>query len=204
LTGTTLSTAPGRPGAVRRELARKAFHLASVAVPLFVWLAPAPVSTVVLPALAAVAVGIDLSRLHFRLPRYYFLRYTRTLLRVHERRGLAGATWMAIAYAAALLLLPRPFAVAGMLYNGLADAAAALVGRRFGRHRTAWGKSWEGFAAALLTALGVGLLVPGVPLPGALAGALAAAALEFLPLPVDDNLRVTLGGALFAWLGSLL
>jgi dolichol kinase len=87
-----------------------------------------------------------------------------------------------------------------MLYNGLGDASAALVGKRFGRHRTSWGKSWEGFAAALSVNLAIGLLLPGIPVPAALLGALAGAVLEFLPLPFDDNLRVTLGGAAAIWL----
>ena len=86
-----------------------------------------------------------------------------------------------------------------MLYNGLGDAAAALVGKRWGRHRTAWGKSWEGFAAGLATSLAVGMVVPGISPAGAMAGALAAATLEFLPLRLDDNVRVTLGGALACW-----
>ena len=59
-------------------------------------------------------------------------------------------------------LNPKPVAVAGMLYTGLGDASAALVGKRFGRHRTSWGKSWEGFAAGLATSLAVGLAVPGI------------------------------------------
>src|SRR5690606_32204023 len=101
-----------------------------------------------------------------------------------------------------LVFLPHPVALAAMLYNGLGDAAAALVGRRWGAHRTAWGKSWEGAAAALVVCLAVGLRVPGVGAAGAVAGALAAATLEFLPLRVDDNLRVTLGGGVAAWAGQ--
>lgn len=207
MAGVTGSAArlPGRPAAgLRREASRKAFHLASVLIPLTVWLVPRSIALSALLALAVLAVAVDLARLRLRGPRYYFLRYTRTMLRHHERNGLAGATYMAVAYAGALLLFPTPVAVAAMLYNGLGDAAAALVGRRFGRHRISTGKSWEGFAAALVVTLLVGLGVPGVGVAGAVLGALAAATLEFLPLPVDDNLRVTLGGGAFAWLGSLL
>lgn len=193
---------------MRRELGRKAIHVASVLVPLLVLAVPRPVAVAVLGSGAVLALAIDLSRLRFRPVRYRFLRLTRTLLRHHERHHLAGATYMAVAYALALALFPRPIAVMAMLFNGLGDAAAALVGKRFGRRRTRWGKSWEGFAAGLAVdvavALAVSSLFPTLPLAAALAGALAAAAIEFSPLPLDDNLRVTLGGGATAWAVMML
>ncbi|HEX6912782.1 MAG TPA: hypothetical protein VF142_20410 [Longimicrobium sp.] len=194
---------------MKRELARKAIHVSSTAVPLLVWLLPRPAAVAVLVPVAGLAVAIDVARHRIRPFRYHFLRRTRSMLRPHERRGLAGATWMALAYAAALLLFPKPVAVAAMLFNGLGDAAAALVGKRWGRLRTAWGKSWEGFAAGLATDLAVGLgmwmLAPAaVPLAGAVLGAIVAASVEFAPLPLDDNVRVTLAGGAGIVLGALL
>lgn len=203
----TLPVAVARPR-IRRELARKAFHVSSASLPLLVWLAPRWLALAVLLPMAAVAVAVDWTRLRYRAPRYWFLRYTRRMLRHHERRRFAGATYMAVAYAAALVLFPKPIAVMAMLFNGFGDAAAALVGKRFGRHRTAWGKSWEGFAAGLTVNLAVGLaissLAPAVPPLAAVAGAIAAATLEFLDLPIDDNVRVTLGGGGVAFLLALL
>jgi dolichol kinase len=194
---------------MKRELARKAVHVSSTAVPLLVWLVPRPVAVAVLVPVAFLALAIDFARHRIRPFRYHFLRHTRTMLRTHERHGLAGATWMALAYAAALLLFPKPVAVAAMLFNGLGDAAAALVGKRWGRRRTAWGKSWEGFAAGLVVDLAVGLgmwmLAPAaVPLGGAIVGAIVAAGIEFAPLPLDDNVRVTLAGGAGILLGALL
>ena len=194
---------------MKRELARKAIHVSSTAVPLLVWLVPRPLAIAVLVPVALLAVAVDLARHRIRPVRYHFLRHTRTMLRAHERRGFAGATWMALAYAAALLVFPKPVAVAAMLFNGLGDATAALVGKRWGRHRTAWGKSWEGFAAGLAVDLAVGLgmwmIAPAaVPLAGAILGAFVAATVEFAPLPLDDNVRVTLAGGAGIVLGALL
>lgn len=193
---------------IRRELARKTFHVSSALLPLLVWMAPRWLALAVLLPTAAVAVGVDWTRLRFRAPRYWFLRYTRRMLRHHERRRFAGATWMALAYAAAVVLFPKPIAVMAMLFNGFGDAAAALVGKRFGRHRTAWGKSWEGFAAGLAVNLAVGFTIATlsgtVPAVAAIAGGTAAAVLEFLDLPIDDNVRVTLGGGGVAWLVAML
>ena len=191
---------------MKRELARKAIHVSSTAVPLLVWLLPRPVAIALLVPVAVLALAIDLARHRIRPFRYHFLRRTRTMLRHHERHGLAGATWMALSYAAAVVLFPKPVAVAAMLFNGLGDAAAALVGKRWGRRRTAWGKSWEGFAAGLavnaLVAVGVWMLAGSAfPLGAGLLGALAAAAIEFAPLPLDDNVRVTLAGGAGIMLG---
>lgn len=192
---------------MRRELARKAFHLASAGAPLLVWLLPRAVALPLLGGAAALALAVDVARLRMRGPRYHFLRRTRAMLRPRERRGLTGATWMALAYAAAALLFAAPVAVAAMLFNALGDAAAALVGRRWGRHRTASGRSWEGFAAGLAVnlavALALGLATGAFGWVAAASGALAAALLEMLDLPLDDNARVTLGGGAVLALAAL-
>lgn len=202
---TSPARVPGRPSphTIRREVYRKAIHVASIALPLLVWLLPRSLGLLLLVPLALLALLIDWGRLRFRGPRYHFLRRTRTLLRPRERHGLAGATYMVVAYTLALLIFPKPIAVAGMLFNGLGDAAAALVGRRWGRRRIWRGKTLEGALAGLAVMLAIGLLVPGVPVAGALLGALAATLLELFDLPPDDNLWVTLGGGVGMWVGSL-
>jgi dolichol kinase len=106
---------------------------------------------------------------------------------------------MAVAYFVAFVVFPKPIAILAMLYAGLGDTAAALVGKRWGTHRVRWGKSLEGATAALFVNAVMGIAIPGVPMIAALLGAFAAATLEFLPLPLDDNLRTTLGGGLVAW-----
>lgn len=187
-----------------RELTRKAIHLGTIIAPILTWLLPRTITISILAAAVAVAVAVEVARSRSRWIRYRFLRGTRRMLRPHERRGAAGATYLAVSYLLAAVLFPRPLAVVAMLYSGLGDAAAALVGKRWGRHRIASGKSWEGAGAGLLVNLAAGLAVPGLPMAPIVVGAVAAATLEFLPLPIDDNLRVTVGGGLAGWAAWLL
>lgn len=102
------------------------------------------------------------------------------------------------------LHLPQ-LAVLGILIMTWGDGFAALVGKRWGRHRyTLWGegKSWEGSAAMLLVSWLVGVLVLsslglGLGLTGAIALciALAATALESVSKLGIDNLTVPVGSA---------
>jgi len=174
-----------------------------VFVPALVWVAPRPLAAGVVLAIAAAAVGTELSRNRIRLVRYWFLRRTRSMLRYRERRGLAGATWMALAYAGAVIVFPTPVAVAAMLYTALGDAIASLVGRRWGRRRFANGKSAEGTLAALIANVVIGLMIPGIGALAAIAGAVAASGLEAADLPPDDNLWVVMGGGGVLWLALL-
>lgn len=189
---------------MRRELGRKAIHVATIAVPLAAWWLPRPVTILVLALAVLLAGVIEVARFRLRWARYHFLARTRSMLRSHERAKPAGATYLAIAYLLAVVLFPKPVAVAAMLYSGAGDAVAALVGKRWGRHRTSWGKSWEGAAAGVVANVVAGLAIPGLPIAAVVCGAIVAAALEFSPVPVDDNLLVTLGGGVAAWLGWLL
>lgn len=187
-----------------RELGRKAIHIATVLAPILAWVLPRPATISILGSAVIVAIAVEVARARIRWVRYRFLSATRGLLRPHERNRPAGATYLALSYFLAAVFFPRPIAVAAMLYSGLGDAAAALVGKRWGRHRIRSGKSWEGAGAGLAVNLAAGLAVPGIPLLAVIAGGTVAATLELLPIPVDDNLRVTLGGGLAGWGAWLL
>lgn len=189
---------------MKRELARKSIHLGTVLVPIAAWFLPPPVTVAALAIAVATAIVVEWARFQVRWVRYQFLRRTRTMLRPHERVRPAGATYLAVSYLVAMIVFPQPLAVVAMLYTGLGDATAALVGKRWGRHRTAWGKSWEGTAAAAALNVSIGLVVPGIPTAAAVAGGLASALLEMAPLRIDDNLRTTLGGGAVGWLVWLL
>jgi dolichol kinase len=185
------------------ERRRKLIHIASALAPLTVWVLPRGTALVILGGLLATAAVVEVARRRVPWIRERFLAFTGEMLRPHERHRVTGATYMAVAYFLAALLFQRPVAVAAMLYNAFGDAAAAFVGRAWGRNRASWGKSYEGLLAGFLVNGSIGLIVPGIGTTAAVIGAAGAALLEFLPLPIDDNLSLTLGGGALLWLASL-
>lgn len=124
-----------------------------------------------------------------------------------------GTTLFPLAFVLAIALFwnrdgGKAALVAGILVLAWGDAAAALVGKRFGRHRYAVGTNWrslEGSAAMLaFSALAIavaGQFVGSEPygLLPILGGAVLATGLEAGSRWGFDNLLVPLGTALFLW-----
>ncbi|MDR0786693.1 MAG: hypothetical protein LBG44_02390 [Gemmatimonadota bacterium] len=172
---------------------RRVIHIgASLVAITLVALLPKPVAVLALGVAVLCAGLVELVR-RVGWGRARFLSLAGPLLKPAERDRICGATWLSVSYFLAVLFFPRPVALTAMLYGGLGDPAATFTGRRWGRSAPGR-KSWQGFAGGLLINCLAGLLIPGIILPAALAGALTASLAEFLPLPLDDNLRTTLAG----------
>ena len=140
------------------------------------------------------AESLDLARIHGHRFGAFFRRFFGEMIRRHEQTQLLGSTYLLLASLLAMDLFPRPIAAAAVGFTVLGDGVAAIVGRAYGRTRF-FGKSLEGaiggLAACLLWAgylVWLGLL----PWPLGLAGALVASLAEILPIPLDDNLGITL------------
>lgn len=120
--------------------------------------------------------------------------YTVALAIIATAHQFAGLSW-AVAFAAYAIL-------------GVGDAASALVGVAYGRHKLPWNarKSWEGSAAGFVAGFMAGLVLGAAPFvarglavpqafaPVVLAGAAAGAAAETVPR-VEDNFLVPLASA---------
>jgi len=182
------------------ELRRKAIHLAFVLLPLALlhdWL-PWPRShgewALLLLAAAAAAAIVDLMRLHDRRVKGLVMRYFGPLIRKHEKQNLLGSTYLLLAALLAFEIFPRPIAAAAIGMTVLGDGVAAIVGKAYGR-TPIFSKSVEGAVGGLAACgLWAGYLVVGGHLPWyvAVSGALAASLIELLPIPLDDNLGMTL------------
>jgi dolichol kinase len=195
--------APGRP-AWRDEVRRKAIHLYALLVPLAVlqpflpWPRTRGEWSLFLGALTLTALAIDMVRLNNPGVRALFKRFLGGMIREHEDWSLLGSTYLLIAALLAVDVFPRPLAGAALGFTVLGDAFAAMVGRVWGRRRL-FGKTLEGAAAGLAADLAwvAWLAATGlVPAPVGVAGALVASLVELLPIPLDDNLGITLASGL--------
>lgn len=195
-----MTTSPGE------EAIRKTVHVfLSLNAAVAVWWLPHTAAASLLAAATMVALVIELARRASGRFARSFQRRLGPLLRDRESGRLTGATTLAIGYTTAALLFPGTPALAGILVAGLADAAAAVVGKRFGRVRYPGGKSLEGSMTflAIVMAMAVLLLPGGHPLV-ILALALILTGLEALTLPVDDNLYLPPATAAAVHLALLL
>ncbi len=112
-----------------------------------------------------------------------------------------------------LLFHPQQIAAIALGIMLIADTAAALVGRRFGKHKIANGKSVEGvvaFCAAgiifAIVLLACGNLLSVKTALGAVVGVVLASMAELYEkqLHVDDNFSIPAVSGLFLWLSTLL
>lgn len=175
--------------------ARKAIHVGlSITAAAAVVATPSVTAATILAAATLVALAVEVARRVSTAAARGFDRWLGGLLKDRERTRLTGATTLALGFTAAALLLPGTPALAGILFAGVADPAAALVGRRYGRLRYPGGKSAAGSVAFLGVGFGLGLGL-GLDPAAALVAAALTAGVEAPSPPVDDNLYLPLAGA---------
>ncbi len=199
------------PSAVRpTNYSRSLLHLGSAAVGL-VAVALIPSHAVVLliaVAFATYAWTMEIGRRFSPRMNEWLMRIYGPVAHPHERNRINSGTWYASALVILAIFMTRPATMASLAVLGVADPVAALVGRRWGRHRLRAGRSLEGTVAfavsgALVAALALlaagGLSGMEVALFALLAGVVGAIA-ELVTTRLDDNLTipVAVGAALTA------
>jgi len=192
--------------------ARSLFHVASATLALGI-IEAAPSRWLVW----GLAVSFSLCAWTCELLRRRSPRVNEALMRLfgpvahlHEHQRVNSATW----YSTALVVLATTgssvLAAVAVTVLGVGDPLAALIGRRFGRHKLLHGRSLEGTLTFFLTAAVASLVLLRVlhssqlswlgALAVAISAALAGAVAELVSLRVDDNLSVPLSAAAAAGL----
>jgi len=177
-----------------REDVRRVVHATSALLGPAALALPGTSGAYALGGLVALALGLEVARHTSPLGKRLVGVAGHALFRPLESRGLSGATFLAVGYFVTWLLFDHRLAAAAIVVAGLADPAAALVGRRFGRGGR---KSAIGSAACACTAV-LALLASGLPLLASLVGGGAATLAERAAWRGADNVLLPLlvGGSL--------
>lgn len=202
-------SAPVFPGEIPyfHEVLRKLIHLSSLWMAALMWFFPFPKILLFYSFTICLLLNLLLEYAYSRrvpviTPLYGFLFGRMLRGEVRPRQWVVSGSPPVFA-SAALVSLLFPLKIASVAFGIMliSDTAAALAGRRFGRHRIANGKSIEGTAAFCLTGLvfACALLACGGLLSirtflGAAAGILLAGAAELFEkqLHLDDNFSIPL------------
>ena len=182
-------------------------HLLALVVPLLMGLLGNRLSILILVPLALLMVGADALRAHSPAFARFIDRWFGFMMRGEERFVrpdaivVNGASWVIVTAALLALIFPIRIAVASFVTFMVADAAAALVGRRYGRHH--WpdsARTLEGSAAFVITGVLIMLLFRDVLFWTGVVSTVAGAAAEVVRKPLNDNIRVPLLTALTLFL----
>ncbi len=189
----------------RQEVYRKLIHLSSFWMVALIWFFPYP--EMLLFCIFAICLVLNLLVEHayangVRWIRTVYSFFFGRMLRDQVRPGqwvISGSPPVWAAAALVTLLFPQMTAAIALGVMLLADTAAALIGRRFGKHKTVNGKSLEGVAAFWLAgiALALSMLAAGdaLTLPtgcAAVIGVILASVAELFEkqLRMDDNFTI--------------
>ena len=190
------------------ELARKATHLGALVIPggyYFLRLDKADMLAIMVPV-ALLMVLLDISRLrNWAIYRSFIGRMVTPMIRDHEHAGdFSGATYILLSVCLTVALYSKPIAIAALAFIIVGDVLAALIGRKFGRHRFGR-KSVEGSLACLVGTLVVASLAPGIALSVGVFGAVVATITEAASSRIDDNISVPIiSGLAMTLLGKII
>lgn len=197
----------------KAELVRKGIHLLSLAIPVVYYFIPEAAALWIIVPVTAAFITIDLARYDVPFISRFFYRFFGPLLRKHEVDGkkhtLNGATNLLIAAVICIIIFPKFIMINSFTVLILADAASAVFGKRFGKHKIfpnkAVPKSYEGSLAFVIAAIVAIALTPKIHymiaeyLIGAGAAIVAAVAEVVSYNIVDDNIAVPIAFGLAMW-----
>ncbi len=181
-----------------REGKRKSLHIAAGAIPVALIYMPWDIALISLTLLTLLNVLLDVGKYKVVFLGRAYQYLVGDILREHERKGgLTGATYfflsLCLSYILFHLFLALPVQNIAVIYTGfmIGDAAAALVGKNFGRIHLCNAKSLEGSLSFCIASLGATFwMVDSIYFPVWSAAALSVT--ELIWVKLDDNFFVPL------------
>lgn len=192
----------------RDEVVRKLIHLCSLSIPIVYYFITRNEALIILGAITAFALIIELLRHYSAGFGKIFHSYFGFLLRKHEldarKKNLNGATYVLISALICVFVFPKVFFITAFSILIISDSMAALIGRKFGKHRFL-SKSLEGTLAFFISAIIVVFFTPKIEglyleyLIGIIAAAVAAIVENISFGWMDDNLSIPVSIGLTMW-----
>jgi dolichol kinase len=192
----------------RFEVIRKTIHLFSLSIPVFYFVLPKHIALSILIPLTIAFLVVDLARYYNKAIEEWFYGTFGYILRKREsdkvKKTLNGATYVLISATLCVIIFPKLITVTAFSILIISDITAALIGRRFGRHRFI-GKSLEGSLGFFVSAVIVIAATPKIEyLPAeyiiGIAAALVGTIAEAMPAEIDDNLTIPLSVGAALWI----
>jgi glycerol-3-phosphate acyltransferase PlsY len=187
---------------------RAFFHLAWQGSTLAVaWFVPRSVIIIIIALLCVIFILLEAVRLRNNAVNDWFFKWFGALLRQDERTKVTGALFVLVASLFAFGIFSKEIAILALAFLAVGDPAAAIIGKLVKGHKI-YSKTLEGNLACLVACLVVGFalwyLELEVSTPMVIAGSFAAAFIQALPIPVNDNLSIPLFSALVMSLIKLI
>ncbi len=181
----------------KQEGLRKSTHFLALLIPVCYLLFPRNWAIGIMAAVNLFIIAFEVIRLRRLAPWGVLSRVFGPMIRPQEQNGnFTGALYILLSGFLCIVFFPRYIATAAITFIIVGDVAAAMVGRRWGRHKIRKVKSVEGSLAFLAVALVVAYLVPNIPWSVGTIGAVAATVVEAVTIVRDDNLTVPLSAGL--------
>ncbi len=193
----------------RDELVRKLIHLFSLSIPIIYYFISRGEGILILSIFTVVALILDLARYFSASVGKVFYKYFGFLLRKHEvdsnKKNLNGATYVFISALICIILFPKVLFITAFTILIISDTMAALIGRKFGKHKLL-SKSLEGTLAFFISASIVVFFTPKIAnlpaeyLIGIIAAAVGAIVENISFGFADDNLAIPISIGFTMWL----
>jgi dolichol kinase len=181
---------------LKKELKRKAFHFLSLLYAAGYFFLERGLILKILTAVLVLESFIEFGRFLFPGLNGRIVGLFGGIHREEEIHKATGIFWtLSGSLLTMAIFQDRRVVLCSMGYLIFADAAAALIGVKFGSHRFLKNKSVEGSLAFFFTSLAVGLFF--MSPPSALLGAAVATLIELLPLSYNDNFWIPVISASF-------
>lgn len=183
---------------LKNELLRKAIHLSSVVIPISYYFTEKIIILLIVGTGMVFMILLDIFRKIIPQINKFYLKTLGHILRDYEvdttKHFFTGGTFYAIGIFLTVLIFKREIAAPAILIMILSDTFAALVGRKFGKHKL-WNKSVEGSTAFFVIGLFIIFLTPKVTAGineyfFAVAALFVTTIVEAFPVVIDDNLSI--------------